>query len=69
MEGYVAARVTVEGLKRAGARPSREALITGLESMGTKLLADFSVSLSANDHVASHFVEMSMLTGDGSVHT
>lgn len=69
MEGYVAARVMVEGLKRAGARPSREALITGLESMGTQLLADFPVSFSANDHVASHFVEMSMLTADGRVRT
>ena len=69
MEGYVAARVVVEGLKRAGAKPSRESLIAALEDIGTQSLAGFSVSFSASDHVASNFVEMSMLTGDGRIRT
>ena len=69
MEGYVAARVMVEGLKRAGVKLSRESLITGLESIGTQSLAGFSVSFGADDHVASNFVEMSMLTADGRVRT
>ncbi len=69
MEGYVAARVLVEGLKRAGSKLSRESLITGLESMGTQSLGGFSVTFSANDHVASNFVELSMLMGDGRVRT
>ncbi|RYF43303.1 MAG: ABC transporter permease, partial [Comamonadaceae bacterium] len=34
MEGYLAAKVMVEGLRRAGAKPGRESLITGLESLG-----------------------------------
>ena len=69
MEGYVAARVVVEGLRRAGAKHSHESFITGLESMGTQLLADFPVSFSGTNHVASHFVEMSMLTADGRIRT
>ena len=69
MEGYVAARVVVEGLRRAGANPTRESLITALEGIGTQSLAGFSVSFSATDHVASNFVEMSMLTGDGKIRT
>ena len=69
MEGYVAARVLVEGLKRAGVKPSRESLISGLESMGSQSLAGFAVLFSADDHVASKFVEMSMLMGDGRVRT
>jgi ABC-type branched-subunit amino acid transport system substrate-binding protein len=69
MEGYVAARVLVDGLKRAGAKPSRESLITGLESLSGQSVAGFAVSFSADDHVASRFVEMSMLTGDGRVRT
>lgn len=69
MEGYVAARVVVEGLKRAGAKPSRESLIAALEDIGTQSLAGFPVSFSASDHVASNFVEMSMLTGDGRIRT
>ena len=69
MEGYVAARVMVEGLKRAGVKPSRESLISGLESMGSQSLAGFAVLFSADNHVASKFVEMSMLMGDGRVRT
>ncbi len=69
MEGYVAARLFVEGLRRAGPKPTRETLVTGLESIGSQQLGGFSVSFSSNDHVASSFVELSMLTGDGRVRT
>jgi branched-chain amino acid transport system substrate-binding protein len=69
MEGYVAAKVFVEGLRRAGAKPTRESLITGLESIGTQTMGGFAVSFSPTDHVASHFAELSMLTGDGRVRT
>ena len=69
MEGYLAARVLVEGLKRAGAKPTRESLITGLENIGSQSLGGFALSFGPKDHVASHFVELSMLTGDGRVRT
>jgi len=69
MEGYVAARLFVEGLKRAGAKPTRESLMGGLESLGSQSLGGFAVSFSPTDHVASSFVELSMLTGDGRVRT
>lgn len=69
MEGYVAARVFAEGLKRAGAKPSRESLITGLEAMGSQSIGGFSISLGPGNHVASSFVELSMLMGDGRVRT
>ncbi len=69
IEGYVAAKVLVDGLKRGGAKVSRESLISGLESMGSQSLGGFSVSFSPTDHVASSFVELSMLTGDGRVRT
>ena len=69
MEGYVAARVFVEGLRRAGPNPTRESLISGLEAIGSEVIGGFAVSYSASDHVASKFVEMSMLTGDGRVRT
>lgn len=69
MEGYIAARVFVEGLKRAGSKITRESLITGLEDMGSQTLGGFQVNFSSTNHVASSFVEMSMLTGDGRVRT
>jgi branched-chain amino acid transport system substrate-binding protein len=69
IEGYVAAKVLVDGLKRGGTKISRESLISGLEGMGSQSLGGFSVSFSPTDHVASSFVELSMLTGDGRVRT
>jgi ABC-type branched-subunit amino acid transport system substrate-binding protein len=69
MEGYVAARLFGEGLKRAGAKPTRESLMGGLESLGSQSFGGFAVSFSPTDHVASSFVELSMLTGDGRVRT
>ena len=69
MEGYLAAKVMVDGLRRAGSKPGRESLIAGLESIGGQSYGGFSVSLSPADHVASSFVELSMLTGDGRVRT
>lgn len=69
MEGYVAARLLVDGLKRSGGKASRETLIAGLEGMGNQSLGGFPVSYSPTDHVASHFVELSMLSGDGRVRT
>ncbi len=70
MEGYLAAKVVSEGLKRAGARMnSREGLIQGIEAIGSQSLGGFQVNFSAANHVASSFVELSMLTGDGRVRT
>jgi len=69
MEGYLAAKVMVEGLRRAGGKPGREGLVAGLESLGSQSFGGFSVSFSPTDHVASSFVELSMLMGDGRVRT
>ena len=67
MEGYLAAKVFAEGLKRAGRNPSREALVNGLESIQTADFGGFIVNFGPRDHVASRFVELSMLTADGKV--
>ena len=66
MEGYLAARVFLEGLKHAAAsgKLSRESLISGLEAIDHQLFGGFMVSFSPTNHVASQFVELSMLTGD-----
>ena len=37
--------------------------------IGTQVISGYPVSFGPNDHSASHFVEMSMLTGDGRVRT
>ncbi len=67
MEGYLAAKVFTEGLKRAGRNPSRESLVSGLESIQKADFGGFSVDFGPRDHVASSFVDLSMLTEDGRV--
>jgi ABC-type branched-subunit amino acid transport system substrate-binding protein len=67
MEGYMAAKVIAEGLKRAGRNPGRDALISGLESIQNANFGGFTVDFGPKDHVASSFVDLSMLTEDGKV--
>jgi branched-chain amino acid transport system substrate-binding protein len=67
MEGYVAAKLFAEGLRRAGKSPNREALIGGLEAMQSLDFGGFVASFSSRSHVASRFVDLSMLTDDGRV--
>jgi ABC-type branched-subunit amino acid transport system substrate-binding protein len=67
MEGYVAAKVFTEGLKRAGKPATRDSLVAGLESMQNTDFGGFHVDFSARDHKASSYVELSMLTEDGKV--
>lgn len=67
MEGYLAAKVFVEGLRRAGRTPTREQLVAGLESIQRADFGGFNVDFSASRHVASSYVDLSMLTQDGKV--
>ena len=69
LEGYIAAKVLLEGLHRAGNRVTRESLVTALESIADWNMGGFKVTYSRSDHVASNRVEVSVLTGDGRVRT
>jgi ABC-type branched-subunit amino acid transport system substrate-binding protein len=67
MEGYVAARVFVEGLKRAGRDLTREKFIGALESMGSYDLGGFTINYSPASHIGSKFVEMTIINSSGQV--
>jgi len=69
MEGYLAAKVLTEGLRRAPGKLTREGLVAGLESIDRQQFGGFEVSFSPRNHVASRFVELSMITGDGRIRT
>jgi len=69
MEGYLSAKVLAEGLRRSGGKGGADALISAMESINGQPFGGFNVNFSKTDHVASTFVEMSMLTGDGRVRT
>lgn len=69
MEGYLAAKVLTEGLRKASGKVTRDSLVAGLESIDRQQFGGFEVSFSAKNHVGSKFVELSMLTSDGRVRT
>lgn len=64
MEGFLAAKVLTEGLRRAGKGLSREALTSALESMKDYNMGGFSVTYGPTDHEASNFTELT-ITGRG----
>jgi ABC-type branched-subunit amino acid transport system substrate-binding protein len=65
LEAYIAARILVEGLKRAGKAPTRAALISALEGMKNFDLGGDIVSFTADDHVGRRFVELTIVGRDG----
>lgn len=64
MEGFVSAKVMVEGLRRAGKNPTREGLIRALESIKRLDLGGLTLTYSEKDHTGSEFVELTMIGRD-----
>ena len=67
IEGYAAARVMLEGLRRAGSAPTRDSLIAGLEAIQNFDLGGFFVDFGPRKHVGSSFVDLTILDGNGNV--
>jgi ABC-type branched-subunit amino acid transport system substrate-binding protein len=65
MEGFLVAKVLAEGLKRAGKTPTRENLVTALESMRDVDFGGFNVNFSASNHNASRFVDLTIIGRGG----
>ena len=67
IEGFVAAKVLVEGLKRAGRGASREAFIDAIGGMRDVSIGGFPLDFGPQKHTGSRFVELTLLTEDGRV--
>ncbi|HTH79581.1 MAG TPA: ABC transporter substrate-binding protein [Ramlibacter sp.] len=65
LEGYITARVFVEGLKRAGRNPTRDSLIAALETIRDWDMGGFTVGYGPQDHIGSNFVEVTTIGRDG----
>ena len=65
MEGFLTAKVFVEGLRRAGRNPTRDALIAGIESLRDWDMGGFTVRYSATDHTGSTYVDVTTIGRDG----
>ena len=67
MEGYVAAKTVVEGLRRGGSNVTPENLVAGLESLHEFNLGGFFVDFGPQKHTGSKYVDLTILTADGRV--
>ncbi|WP_247869479.1 ABC transporter substrate-binding protein [Herbaspirillum sp. ST 5-3] len=65
MEGFVNAKVFVEGLRRAGRNLTREGFIHAMESMQRVDFGGLMVTYGPHDHTGSEFVELTMIGKDG----
>ena len=61
MEGFAAAKVLVEGLKRAGPKPTRASFITAMESLREYDLGGLKLSYAPTDHSGLEYVEASIV--------
>nr|WP_274377038.1 ABC transporter substrate-binding protein [Collimonas fungivorans] len=64
-DGYIAAKVMVEGLRRAGPNPGRPALVKALETMHHWDAGDFIVDYDENNHTGSKFVTVTVIGAGG----
>jgi branched-chain amino acid transport system substrate-binding protein len=65
LEGYIAAKLLVDGLKRAGKTPTRESLISAIESLGTYDMGGFTVTFGPQEHNGSAFVDLTIISKNG----
>ena len=65
MEGFLAAKVLTEGLRRAGKGVSRESLVTALESLKDYNMGGFAVTYGPKDHEGSRFTDMTIIGRGG----
>ena len=65
MEGFITAKVMVEGLRRAGRNLTREGLVSALESMHDVDLGGFYVGYSPSVHAGSKFVDLTIIGRNG----
>jgi branched-chain amino acid transport system substrate-binding protein len=64
LEGFIAAKVLVEGLRRTGPKLTRERFIATMENFSFDT-GGFAVRYTPEDHSGSQFVELTVITKDG----
>ena len=65
MEGFIDAKIFVEGLRRAGKDLTREKIIDALEKMQDFDAGGFFVSYSPKSHIGSKFVDLTIIARGG----
>jgi len=65
LEGFAAAKVLVEGLRRAGKDLNRAGVQKALEGMQRVNIGGLEISYSAKDHSGLDYAELSIVGQDG----
>jgi len=65
IEGFAAAKLTVEALRRAGKKPTSKSLIEALEAMKGVDLGGIEINYSHNSHTGGDLAEMSIIDARG----
>lgn len=65
MEGFLVAKVFVEGLRRTGKDVTREKFIDAMEKMQDVDIGGFYVGYSPTNHAGSKFVDLTIIARDG----
>jgi ABC-type branched-subunit amino acid transport system substrate-binding protein len=65
LEGFIAAKVMAEALRRAGPQLSREKLVAALESMRDFDVGGFPVNYAGGSHLGSRFAEVTIVSKSG----
>lgn len=65
LEGFAAAKVLVEALRRTSGKPSRDKIQAALEGLSKFDLGGLEISYSSKDHTGLDFADLSIITSDG----
>jgi ABC-type branched-subunit amino acid transport system substrate-binding protein len=65
IEGFIAAKVLVEGLKRAGPRPTREKLVAALESLKRFDLGGIDVTYGPGIRTGTSYIDITIVSRTG----
>ncbi|MFZ6750633.1 ABC transporter substrate-binding protein [Undibacterium sp. Ren11W] len=65
LEGFIAAKLLAEGIRRSGANLSPQKLVSALESMNDFDLGGITLQYGSSQHNGSNFVEMSIVDQNG----
>ena len=65
LEGFAGAKVLVEGLRRAGPKPTREKIQAALEGLRKFDLGGLDITYGPDDHTGLDFADLAIIGNDG----
>ena len=68
LEGFMGAKIAVEAIRRAGPNPTREKVVTALNSMKDFDLGDFLISYSTTQRTGSKLVDLTIIGKNGTLY-